>query len=100
MTHSKEKQDNLKDKITKTKQYRDNKGENFCKQIKMTGMPHLYVMSKYMSHLYVMSGWRGINSAGPNSMEQPRVISVSSSPWQVSKTREPRFNIQARKRLS
>lgn len=41
-----------------------------------------------------------MNSAGPNSIEQPNVTNVSNSPRQVNKTSEPRFNTQARKRLS
>lgn len=86
------KEDNLKDEIIKKKTHNKviPKEKNFHKQIKTI----------QMSHLYVISGWRGINSAGPNSIEQPNVTNVSNSPWQVNKTREPRFNTQARKRLS
>lgn len=57
----------------------------------------LYIFKQ--SHLYVMSGCKGINSAGPNSIEQPEVTNVSNSPIRVSKRNEPRFNMQTKKRL-
>lgn len=72
--------------------------ENVRKQDMIIWQKHINIFKSF--YLHVMSGWNGINSAGPNSIEQPEVTTVSNSPVHVNKIKDPRFNMQAKKRLS